>query len=266
MWCIIHSLALRAGSPASQLWSLVTYPALHPLLMSEPSSLLEISISSCQGLWLVFQIVSLNTHPVTNLWLIITYLGPHPWHWPSILTSHVISIVIHTYPHQWAPTLPCILMSPGYQGWSCCLFLSCCHLRICQTINKNNITRLPRLCRQQVLLQCLQARAWVSWPWRSPISPLALNWSSSSHSIFFYLVAVSWGHYYIIEHRTPNPHMDPRAMFWSLGPNCYLYQTVKFQCCPCIDSQDQNCPCSRTWILTVNYAIQTLLWNFNLTS
>lgn len=125
---------------------------------------------------------------------------------------------------QWSPTLPCIILSPEHQGWSCCHPTSCHHLRICQTMNKKSITRFPGLWRQMLLLQCLQARAWLSWPWRSPISPLALSRSSNGQSIFFSLVAVSWGHQYIIEHRTLNSHMDPIAFSWSLRPKC-LYQT-----------------------------------------
>lgn len=87
-----------------------------------------------------------------------------------------------------SPTLSCSL-SPEYQGWRCLQLPSCHHLRICQTMNRNSVTRFPVLWRQ-LLPQCLQARAWVSWAQRSPLSHLAPSRSSSSHSIFLSLVAV----------------------------------------------------------------------------
>lgn len=87
-----------------------------------------------------------------------------------------------------SPTLPCI-MSPEEQGWSCRQLPSCRHLRICQTMNRNSVTRFPVLWRQ-LLPQYLQARAYVSWPQRSPLSPLVPSRPSSSHSIFLSLVAV----------------------------------------------------------------------------
>lgn len=134
---------------------------------------------------LAWNLVLMVTHPASHLRLIVTLLSPHWCQW-FLTWTHVVSHLPSCTPMS--PTLPCIL-SPEYQGWSCRHLPSCHHLWICQTTNKNSVTRFPGL-RRQLLPQCLQARAWVNWPQRSPTSPSAPSRPSGSHSIFLSLVAV----------------------------------------------------------------------------
>lgn len=147
-----------------------------------------------------------------------------------------------------SPTLPCI-MSPEYHGWSCRHLPSCHHFRICQTMNKNSVTRFPGLWRQ-LLPQCLQARAWVNWPQRSSESSSAPSRPSIRHSIFLSLVAVYPEVTSASQNKelpSPSPpcltdfslNLEPKNYFCQAA-NCHFRDSETWMIPFCLDCQDQN--------------------------